>query len=169
MLLSTILKSILFVLCSSTSSDSVVEFKNNLCIFLKNYSTWLRWQGSNLQWVSQSHLCYHYTTSQYLKSLLTYILHLALVDSNDLLYVTKRYNSHYVSPLGQRLEPFFNKLFSYSPLYFHLDFACSTVTIWVNYFYKGRLLSCGYAFLSKQTVFHSSKLFWWPIPDSNRC
>ena len=53
----------------------------------------------------------------------------ALVDSNDLLYVTKRYNSHYVSPLGQRLELFFNKLFSYFPLYFHLNFACSTVTI----------------------------------------
>ena len=35
----------------------------------------------------------------------------ALVDSNDLLYVTKRYNSHSVSPLGQRLELFFNKLF----------------------------------------------------------
>ena len=36
----------------------------------------------------------------------------ALVDSNDLLYVTKRYNSHYVRPLGQRLELFFNKLFN---------------------------------------------------------
>ena len=53
----------------------------------------------------------------------------ALVDSNDLLYVTKRYNSHYVSPLGQRLELFFNKLFSCFPLYFHLNFARGTVTI----------------------------------------
>ena len=42
LLLSTILKSMLFVLCSSSSSTWGVEFKNNLCIFLKNHSTWLR-------------------------------------------------------------------------------------------------------------------------------
>ena len=63
----------------------------------------------------------------------------ALADSNGLLYVTKSYNSHSVSSLGQRLELFFNKLFSYFPLYFHLNFACSTVTIWINYFYKDKV------------------------------
>ena len=35
----------------------------------------------------------------------------ALSDLNGLLYVTKGCNSHSVSPLGQRLELFFNKLF----------------------------------------------------------
>ena len=43
-------------------------------------------------------------------TLLTYVLHLALSDSNGLLYVTKSYNSHSVSSLGQGLEPLFNKL-----------------------------------------------------------
>lgn len=63
----------------------------------------------------------------------------ALADSNGLLYVTKSYNSHSVRSLGQRLELFFNKLFSYFPLYFHLNFARGTVTIWINYFYKDKV------------------------------
>ena len=88
---------------------------------------------------SQSPVPYRLATPQYLDTLLTYILHLALADSNGLLYVTKGCNSHSVSSLGQRLELFFNKLFSYFPLYFHLNFARGTVTIWINYFYKGKV------------------------------
>ena len=34
----------------------------------------------------------------------------APVDSNDLLYVTKRYNSDSVSPLAERIELPFNKV-----------------------------------------------------------
>ena len=106
-----------------------LEFKNDLCIFLKNRSNWLGWQDSNLRMLESKSSALPLGYTPIFEFSFNLCIAPALSDSNGLLYVTKRYNSHSVSSLGQRLELFFNKLFSYFPLYFHLNFARGTVTI----------------------------------------
>ena len=105
----------------------------------RNGVLWQGWQDSNLR-MQQSKCCvlplddtpiFGYPFNLYIAP--------APADSNGLLYVAKGGNLHSVSPLAKRLELLFNKLFSYFSLYFHLNLARGTVTIWINYFYKDKV------------------------------